>query len=324
MIRDGQIICSNSTFTTIAECSTKTVLRYVHGRQGEGESAPLLAGQAVHKAFEVRWKGGTIKQSMVALRRHYKKWALDNVDESDAKQARFAWENVRRVMRAVLKRFPLERYPFVVNPKMIEVEFWMPLNQRGDIISRGILDAALVKHKQTGRLYNVDHKSTGSITAWWLAKFKMDAQSTNYTWAARELTSETVGGFYLNAVELSRLPGMNDPDQKCRNPEHGGVTYAECQPLHAKAEVILLERGPERIDQWKRTAIKLARKYEDLATRFADKKAIASVPQEGMFNGACQLCEFSDFCLVGRPYRQLDTMTVPRLNDREEKVEGTK
>lgn len=320
MIVDGQIITSNSLLATVAQCSTRTVLRYVHRRQAEGESGPLLLGKAWHKAMEVRWSGGTIKAAMKAFRKGYKTWALENIDPDDRFQARLSWENTRKIVRAYFERFPLSSYPFTVDPNCLEVEFWMPLNKRGDIISRGIIDAGPVVHKQTGSLYNVDHKSSSGISPWWLAKFKMDSQSTNYTWATGELTPQPISGFYLNVLEFKLLPGMNNPEMKCKDPAHGKVPYRECQPLHVKSQVIMLERGPETVRQWKRDAIRFARRYAELHKEWADLKKVDRIPQEGRFNGGCQYCDFQDFCLVGRPYKMLDKMTVPRISDRDEHV----
>lgn len=320
MIRDGQVIVSNNTLKTVTSCTTATVLRYVHEKQKEEEVAALLAGVAFHAAMKVRWGGGTIKQAMATFRKGYKTWALANVDPDDKYQGRLSWQNLRRVVRFYFRRYPLENYPFTVDPQNLEVPFWIPLNKRGDIIGRGIIDAGPVRHKDTAKLYNVDHKSSGGINAWWLAKFKMDAQPTMYTWAVGELTPEIVSGFYLNVVEFKMLPGMNNPNAKCKNPEHGGVPYSECQSLHVKAECVMLERGPETVKAWKRDAIKFARRYQEIHETYGDLNHIDRVPQEGRFNGSCQFCEFQDFCLVNRPVNMVDKMLVPRVNDWDESV----
>ena len=309
---------SNNTLATVAKCSTATVLRYGLMRQAAGESAALKAGSAVHSCLEVWWKGGTRKEALVTLRREYKEWAEANIDPDDKYQGRFSWENIRKIMGFVLARYPVSALPFTVDPNMVEVSFAVPLTKSGDIEIIGIMDAANVRDKRTKRFYGVDHKTTGGINApWFLPQFRMGSQMTGYLWAMREMVPEKVIGIYVNAIQLSKLPYLANPERKCK--DHG-MNYEDCWVEHVNVQLILIERTEQQVKDWKIDAIDLSRRFMDLLETYPKAEHLPKVPQEGKFNGSCTMCDYQEFCFAGRPVDRLGVMTQPREERAEWRV----
>ena len=97
-------------------------------------------------------------------------------------------------------------------------------------------------------------------------------------------------GTFLNVQELAKLP--SDPTRKCK--EHG-VVYAECGTLHAKSEIAIVTRTPTAIEQWRRTAINLGRKYRELL-KYSSLEHIDKVRMQGTVNNSCRWCQFSEWC----------------------------
>jgi hypothetical protein len=155
----------------------------------------------------------------------------------------------------------------------------------------------------------VTHNTTYQINAAWIEAFRLDSQITGYIWGLGQHITESVESGYINALEFSKLPGLEDPGRKCRDPQHGGVTYEECQPLHVKAMVVgPIGRTRHAVAQWKRDAIRLGRRLEALKQDYADLDALPKAPMEGTFTGSCRFCEFRQFCQTGRQLENLDRM----------------
>jgi len=53
-------------------------------------------------------------------------------------------------------------------------------------------------------------------------------------------------GAYINAIEFSRLPSS---DRRCT--VHA-VAYSECGHLHANSDLLIVERTPAEIEEWKK------------------------------------------------------------------------
>jgi hypothetical protein len=309
---------SNNLLGAASKCDTMTVLRYGLMRESATEAPALRSGSAVHTCLEIWWKGGTRKEALKALRLEYKDWAEENIDPDDRYTGRFSWKNIRTLMGHYLDRFPLETLPFTVDPNLVEVPFAVPLTKSGDIELIGIIDAGPVRDRSSRKLWGVDHKSTGGISSpWFLPQFRMGSQMTGYLWAMRKLTPEPVIGMYVNAIQLSKLPYLDNPDRKCR--DHG-TTYGECLAEHVQTQLISIERTEEQVRSWRFDAIDLARHFMELMETYSKAEQITQVPQQGKFNGACSMCDYSEFCFAGRPVDRLDVMTKPREERAEWRV----
>lgn len=304
-------LVSNNSLNCVATCSTKTILRYNHFYTSPEESANLKAGTAAHEALAVYFKGGTPKEALKAFRLAYKEWAQANIDPSDRYMGRLSYENTRLILKYWMERTPLDAFPFEVAPEHVEVELRYPLTKSGDLVFRGRLDAGPVIARQGGAVGVLDHKTSGRLDSSWADSFRLDSQLTGYIWGVQQHMTETVENGYINAIEFSKLPGLEDPTRKCRDPQHGGVTYEECQHLHVKALLVgPISRTQPAVRQWKRDAIRLGRRLEELKEAYADLGALPKAPMEGTFTQACKYCEFKSFCQTGRQLDNLDRMLV--------------
>lgn len=291
----------NSTLSSL-HCSTQALLRYGHGLRAVGdERAYLLAGTAIHLADETWFRGGSRDAAMKALTDAYEPWASEHVPDT---RDRLSYPNVARVYGQWLDTHALSTLPYQVKPDLIEIGFALPLVPDGSIVFTGRLDS-LVDDLTTNHVYVRERKTTGALDAKWVRQWRTASQLTGYTWAAQQTigTGTQVAGVMIDGIELSRLP---DSARKCK--DHG-VLYAECGVLHATFLLTLVQRTPEQLAEWQRTAIHLAKRYRDLLTRFPALRQLPQVRQQGTFvYGACTSCEFQDFCSVGRPLDRVTSM----------------
>ena len=279
----------NSTLKAVARCSTEATLRYVHDLTSINKSGPLESGHAGHEALETWFKGGTMGQALTTFADEYKTWADENVPPDD----RLSFDNVRKILSHWFDTNPVSGMPFKVNPDLIEIGFQFPLTE--DIVMVGRMDG-LVEDFRTGALNVLEHKFTGNLTNDWVEQWRMDSQLSTYIAGAQENTGKNVLGAYLNAIELKKV---SDSNRKCK--DHG-VPYEECGTQHSKSFLFgPIQRTPEELKEWRKTATGLAKKFWDLRKRFPAVADIHRVRTQGKFNGSCRWCGFKDFCQVGRP-----------------------
>jgi len=201
----------------------------------------------------------------------------------------------------------MDQATFTVAPAAVEVGLQFPLTESGEIVFYGRADAAPVEMKQGRDLYVLDHKTTGRIQG--IEKFRMDSGPTGYVWGTQQHTHRPVIGALINAIEFSQLPGLDDPTRKCVKPEHGKLPYEECQHLHVNAMLVVTQRSPKQIADWKATATMLAGRFQVMREQYGSTTdALAKAPMEGTFTGACQYCEFKDFCRTGRQVNMMKSM----------------
>mgnify|MGYP001610844589 CR=1 FL=1 len=283
------IIVDNTILAAMQTCDTLAATAYVLGQSMFEEAGPLVCGSAIHTALETWFKSGhDTEQAMQALETAFKPWA-DEHATSD--RDRFQYTNVAAIMRQWFVTHPPAALPFKTDPALIEVGFALPLAD--DVIFVGRMDA-LVWDAQ-GAWWIVDHKSTYRLDDTWRKTQRASAQYTGYLWAGQQHLNQPVVGVYGNGIEVSLLP--SDPVRKCR--DHG-VKYIECGPLHARFELLLTQRTPAQIEQWKMSALVLARKFAALKAQVRSLDDLAPVPLTGQFTGACARCQFYDWCRVGR------------------------
>ena len=288
----------NSTMRAIAECSNEAFLRYHLGYTTPEERATLRSGEAAHEALAVWFRGGSKDDALARYAELYEEWAEENVAPVD----RLSYANTSRILSYWFETHPLTGLPFRVDPKLVEIGFAYPLVD--DIIFCGRLDAVATSYEDRS-VYVVEHKTTGSITPHWLKNFRMDSQVSGYIWAAQNHTAQLVVGAYLNAIEFSKLP--SDPSRKCKT---HATPYEECGHLHADFQLLIVQRSQEELEEWRKTAIHLAKRYQDLVRRFPSLAELHKVRTQGKFHGACRFCAFADFCSVGRPMDLVTSMLV--------------
>lgn len=303
-------------------CTTRVVLSHVHRKTAPEKVAAIFAGQAAHAALAVHFKGGTVKESMHAFRNYrdfdggptWKEWAEQNVPTDDRYMKRLSYENTRLVMKYWLQadEHQIDEMPFTVDPDHVEVGFKYPLTKKGDIVFIGRGDLMPARERKGKATYPVDHKTTYAVQSWWTESFRLGSQMTGYIWVAEKTLGEHVGQACINAIEFSTLPGLDDPEKICRNPDHGKVPYTECQHLHVNSVVFFVKRTPTRLKEWRYDAIELGRKFMQIRDEYAEIESVAEAPMEGTFFGACRYCDFKNFCLDGRRVENLDRMLIDR------------
>ncbi len=303
MIRtpDGRLALDNSTLAATARCSTETVLRHVHGLTSPDERATLRSGSAAHEALATYLTTADPERALAVFRTEYYEWATTHVAGDD----RLAYDNLHRILSAWFAANPYHSLPFKV--EAAEIGFTYPLGDPGtadaDLVFCGRIDA-IGTSEHDRATYIVEWKTTGLISSSWMTGFRMDSQLSGYIWAAQQHIGRPVVGAILGAIEFSKLPVS---DRKCR--DHG-VPHSECYPAHLKARFAIIQRTPEELAEWRKTALHLARRYRDLATKYGDLATLHAVRTQGKFHRACQWCFAQDFCAVGRPLERVPQMFV--------------
>ena len=289
----------NSILTKVAVCDTASVIRYVLGMTTWEERATFLVGTAGHEAMAQFFKGYGKDAAMDKFDELYRDWATANVPPEYAR----SYENAYKCISVWFDNHPLDRLPFRVIPEWVEIGFSYPLVPDGSIVYVGRIDA-IVQELNSDALRILDHKFTARLDGAFARNFRMDSQFSGYIWSGQQQLAAPVDGGFVNAIELTRLP--SDPTRKC--PKHA-VVYAECGELHANSDIILVNRTPQAIKQWKRDAIVLAKRFGELKEQYSDPAYLPIVPMQGQFvYKACSNCESYDFCAAHKPVAQINSM----------------
>jgi hypothetical protein len=331
ILPNGQVYVDNSLLKTVA-CETRVAMRHGYGYTSREEAIAAFCGQVVHEVLADHLRGKDIEWCRNRLRFMYKGYSDEYIpDDKRHRFYRLRYENVDAIVHEWLTQWPKNSLPFAVNPNLIEVGFQIPLSTecvcghdernhaaggcqwRAQCGCQEFLYAFIFYGRYDGivtaehdhSLYVLDHKTTGRLTPYKVEEYRNDSQMSGYVWAARETTGQDIVGVYINAIELSTLP--SDPVRKCR--EHG-VVYAECGPLHMKAQFLAYTRDAEQLDQWHRTAMELARRYKAIVAKAPELENVGTLLTEGAFYGSCLFCDFKDFCAAGRPLNYVDNLLV--------------
>jgi hypothetical protein len=307
-----ELYVDNTILSAVAECDTKTVVRYVWDLDRADRldiSPPLYAGQCAHEALAVWFQ--TDQNTDAALRAFqilYEGWPEEHgVEPGD----RFSYANLYGILEHWFRTRAQDGLPFVPltgedGQVLAELSLQAPLYEDsvGRVIFTGLLDLP-VQEARTGRYCIVDHKTTGNM--WDIGqKYRMDAQLSGYQWLGNETLGKEYGiefdGVGVNAVDFSKMPASGS---KCR--EHG-VQYAECGPAHQKSQILFpIMRPPAEIAEWKATAIELALRYRELLISYGGEvgKDLGWLRTQGKFSRACPWCPFMEWCGLQRPKRAL-------------------
>jgi len=282
------VIVDNSILTAMATCPTQAALRYVLGLTMDEDRGPLRAGHTAHAVLAKYLQGASADEALTdASVIEYLEWATGAIEVND----RLSYDNVTRIMRRWMETHPLGGLPFRVKPELVEVGFAVPLEE--DVIFVGRMDG--LAQDANGAWYVLEHKTTGRLDEMWRRRYRTSGQITGYVWAAQQHIGEPVAGCFVNGIEFGRLP---TDTKKCRT---HGVPYPECGVLHAKFEMLIEHRAPHQTAAWREDAVRLARRFKALKATVTDLEDIKDVPTFGQLTGACILCQFADFCAVGRP-----------------------
>lgn len=294
------IFVDNSILTTVAQCDTKTVIRYILGLTTREERATFNSGTAGHEAMATYFR--TSGDAIAANQRFaevYEDWANLNVPPDD----RLSFDNTSKIVATWFDNHPIAKLCYIVDPNLIEIGFNFPLDDAGEYIFVGRIDA-IVQDRESGHLRILDHKFTGQLNGRFARGFRMDTQFSGYIWAARQQLGQPIDGGYVNAIEMSKLP--SDPTRKC--PKHA-VPYDECGFLHVNDALMLVNRSPKQIDRWKRDALALAKQFGELKAKYTSVDYLPAVRMQGQFiYGACSNCEANEFCFAGKPMNMVDSL----------------
>lgn len=297
----------NTILSCVAKCDTKALVRHVWERTTEGESAALMAGRAVHKVLETWAKHGSHDECLQALN-DYIMWGEEKLSEKH----RLHPLNVLNIMNLWLEQHPVELFPLEILPNMVEINFKVPLDKSGKIVYTGVMDL-VCRDRRTNGLFNLDWKTTASMSNLSARNFEMRSQMPGYAWALQQMTGEPVIGTYIGLIELSKMPEIvynkNGTARKCRT---HAVPIDKCWAEHMNSKLLAVGITQPQIEQWKRDACRLAIKYNVLYQAWKDAKQpiLDHVSMNGTFNGSCDWCQFKDWCAMGRKQEHLEMMTV--------------
>lgn len=289
---------SNNSLKTVATCDLQSVLKHGYRLVSRDEAASLRCGIAVHTTFETFFKTGDVEQALTAFTNDYQEWSDLNLHPKD----RRCYDNVFATLHEWFERYPtLDTLPYTVDPQLVELEVAVPLDDEGEYVLTGRVDAVV---ESDGHLYVMDHKTAAKIDAFWASQFKNDSQMSGYTWAVQQQLGRPIVGVLINGIQVGKLPSA--ANRFCKTHQ---TDYESCGPKHATFELVALGRTPEQLDQWRSSAIKLAKSLTVL------RQTVQGIPIEdldldlflaqGQFNGGCRWCDFREFCEAGKPLRQL-------------------
>ena len=296
----SDILYVDNSLLTHMDCSTKAVLRNVLGYTSVDEVANLFSGRANHDVWASWYKARPVQKVIAEFKAAYKEWADENLPLDD----RLGFENLNNIHQAWRDSHALADLPYGVNSEHIEVAFSYPLTEEGDIMYTGRMDM-VVDDLKGPQIYPLDHKFTGNMSGYWRDKWRLESGLTGYVWACGKYVGDPrlVPGVYVNGIETRKLPGST---YKCK--DHG-VQYQECSLLHAKFDLMgPFTRTPDAIEEWRKSAVHLAKRYKDLLVRYPDIELLHKVRTQGKFFNSCGFCDFTKFCEAGRPLKYVESM----------------
>ena len=153
----------------------------------------------------------------------------------------------------------------------------------------------------------LDHKTTAqSLGLYWQKKWKLGSQLSGYVWGTMMETGKPCPFAYVNALRMNKLP---DSSRKCYVHQ---MKYSECRCEHTEFQLLTYGRERHNLEQWRRDAILLARKYQRIREAYPDIEVVQYAPCEGTFlgMGGCSGCEFSKYCRMGKRPEFADALLV--------------
>jgi hypothetical protein len=287
----------NSLLSDFAKCIALSIVKHVLGRQGRRKANYGDFGNVMHSALEHHFSSGSEPGTMGIFEAKYDALVPEGESPEDAI---FERENMRKITKQFVKTRPVEKFPFIVKEteKVVGVEI-------ADGLMFHMKRDALVEEKATGMICPMDHKTRwGSITEWWTKKFRMSSQFSGYIWGTREVSGGMGNKVYVNALSMAKLP---DSNRKCKIHK---MPYSECQLEHCDFQLLVYSRSEEQLEEWKRTAIFLAKQAETYFKAYGDVEMLKYAPRLGGFNESCTFCEFANWCKGGFDPEMMEEETV--------------
>ena len=178
------------------------------------ESAAITMGSAVHEFLSAMWKGKDFDACLHAMMIYFdtdEAYPIDpNIDmETIGKKGgqMYSLEWLISLMDIYYHRYQLISEPFEIltdseGDPYVEEGFAIDME---DGIFTGKIDA-IVRDRNTGRLWVVDHKTTRlTLGDRFTMQFKPNNQMTGYMLAVRELFGEMPEGCIVNAIRVGQL-----------------------------------------------------------------------------------------------------------------------
>jgi hypothetical protein len=307
MVRPDDVVVDNTLLEAAARCDTLVAMRHILHLAPAEEAKELRAGSAVHEVLAA-WLSGASTEEALGRLNEYRQWAKEHVPPDD----RLRYQNVKKIVAFWLKRHPLQDWPFLVNPAQVEMPLTAPLGvlregklarvqqewelndpKRPPMVVMVALLDAVGKHRKSGGLWSVDHKTTSNTGEWFKSRQENSSQFTGQMWIARE-RDLLLSGVFINGIHLREVPSSNG---RCK--QHG-TTYAECGNNHPEHVLFPVTRTPHELDAWETTARRLTRRFLVLRGQVRTIEDARELPMQGRFNGACGFCPFQKWCRSGR------------------------
>lgn len=287
----------NQLLYDFARCEVAGLIRHTFNRESKAEKLAADIGNTFHTALESFFNGAVIDDILNTWAWNYSKIIpTGSVPTED----RFEFNNCQTILRTILESRPLEHWPFTV----LETERTVGVNIAPGMTFWAKRDM-LVRDKQTGAVYPVDHKTTHKISDWWANKFKMNSQFSGYIWVTREAANSLCDSIGVNAIEIAKLP---DSNRKCKS---HGVPYLECRARHVVNKFLNYTRTEEQLESWHRDACRLAQHIQSLIdTVNGSLNRLSTIIRGGTFRDSCTFCGFANWCRTGLKPAQLDFYTV--------------
>ena len=291
----------DSSLLSTAACSTRVLMRHLHGMASPTENTPVACGSAIHTALEAWFKGKTTSEAMDILAEAYRSLG-SRLDPDDPR----SWDNVSRTLAHWLENHQRDGFPWVVpSPNMVEIGFTYPLAKYHGrpILIAGRLDLVGYELTDLGKRWViVDHKTSSQSGEWFTSDFDMSAQVSCYTWVARKILGHKFRKMWINHIHLTKL---STAKTKC--PEHG-MERVKCALLHPKHSLFSIERSNEELAAWHQSAVVLAKRVARLFARYPRLEDVRKAPAEGVhYYRMCKNCDFRNWCRSGRQLRLVKT-----------------
>ena len=295
---ENPLIVDNSILSTLATCSTRTLLTYGHHLVSPEDSLALLAGQATHKALETYFLSGSPVDAYTMLDSLYK---IPRTMELDPEEP-LSWDSVSLTFLNWLDTHSLSTWPYEALPKTVERPLMAPLWEAAwgkRVLFLGLVDL-IVRDKSTGLLSIMDHKTTSRYLGDdWKNGFSLSSQLSGYLWLAETLgiheqldSAIPISTALINTIQFTKLPTAN---RKCKT---HAVPYPECRGMHAKYQLDgPFYRTPPMLAQWLGNARLLTSRWIELLAEYPTLGDTMRSPREGVFQyDACRWCPFPQYC----------------------------
>ena len=207
-------VFDNSALNVFFECPRKFFYEYELSLRPKQESIPLTVGTFVHEFLTGVWSGKDFRESIhIAVNSLERKEAAIIEKKYDPARSgvrggqKYSIEWIISILRAYYHYYPLaaEKFELVTNEDgkpYLELGFALDM---GIAMYTGKIDA-VVRNKETGKLWIVDHKTTrNALGDRFVMGFNPNNQMSGYLWAVQEIFDEEVEGFIINGIRVGQL-----------------------------------------------------------------------------------------------------------------------